>query len=271
VDGFKSADAYLRFARKVKTSNRHVRDAEDLEFLSTLLAQGEIDRKRVLPKGNILWRAQLGFAWEPIWDGEKYIDDCAEGPFPPERMKPLRDQARAGRANPQGIPCLYVSNRKETALSEVRPWLRSLISIAQFKTMRKLTIVDFSSDERPRRRNYVIPPEEWNKAVWYAIDQAFRKPVTAEADFPSDYAPTQVIAEFFKAHGFDGIAYQSAFQDGSGQGHNVALFDPDAAELINCGLEEVREINFKFEQAANPYFVRPKEDASRNATPESNG
>lgn len=248
---FKSADAYREFAQKVKATNRHIRDGDDLEFLATLLGQAEHGRKRTAPKGTVLWRAQLGFDWELDHDTDEYI----ESPLPPERMKPLRDRAREGRANPQGIPCLYLSTRKETALSEVRPWLRSLISIGQFKTVRELTIVDFSSDERPRRHNWVFPPEEWDKAVWYAIDRAFRKPVTPEADLPSDYFPTQVIAEFFKAHGFNGIAYQSAFQSKSGKGHNVALFDPDAAELINCGLEEAREINFTFEPVANPYYL----------------
>ncbi|MGA7761216.1 MAG: RES family NAD+ phosphorylase [Candidatus Binataceae bacterium] len=226
------------------------------------MAQAEVGRKVTFRKGDALWRAQLGFELEPIWDGEKYIDDCVEGPFPPERMKPLRDRAREGRANPHGIPYLYLSSRKETALSEVRPWLRSLISIALFQPVRELTLVDFSTDERLRRRIGGLPPEEWDKAVWYAIDQAFRKPVTRENDFPSDYAPTQVIAEFFKAHGFDGIAYQSAFQSKSGDGHNVALFDPDVAELVNCGLERVKEINFTFEQAANTYYsVEPKKNA----------
>jgi len=261
VATFKSANAYHQFSRKIKTTNRHIRDADDLEFLATLLAQAEHDRKTTIPKGIFLWRAQLGFDQEPIWDGEKYVDDWVEGALPPDRMKPLRDRAREGRANPQGIPCLYLSTRKETALSEVRPWLRSLISIAQFET-----IVDFSTDERPRRRsNYSLPPEEWDKAVWYEIDQAFRKPVTPEGDLPSDYAPTQAIAEFFKAHGFDGIAYQSAFQSKSRKGHNVALFDLDAAHLIGCGLQKVEEIKFRFEQAGNSYSVERKNDAPLRA------
>src|SRR5215469_1840052 len=258
MPAFKSANAYYRFARKVKTASRYTRDHEDLDFLTTLLAQAETDRKVTLNKGRILWRAQLGFNWEPYWDGEKYNSDVMiEGPFPGERMKPLRDKAREGRANPQGLPCLYLSNRKETALTEVRPWLHSLISIAQFRTTRELVVVDMSSDDRPQRsRDFSIPPEERDKAVWYSVDQAFRKPVTVEGDVPSEYAPTQVIAEFFKVHGFDGIAYQSAFQDEKGNGHNLALFDLDAAELINCGLEEVTVVNFSFKQAANPYYVR---------------
>lgn len=267
MSGFRSASAYRLFAQKVRTASRFVRDAEDQEFLETLLRQVEADRKTTIRKGAVLWRAQLGFAWEPIWDGEKYIDDCIEGPFSPERMKPLRDRAREGRANPQGIPYLYLSTRKETALTEVRPWLHSLISIAQFKTARELVIADFSTDERPRRIEYAIPPEEWDKAVWYAIDQAFRRPIQLELDTPSEYAPTQVIAEFFKGHGYDGIAYQSAFQSADGKGHNLVLFDLDAAELFNCCLEEVTVVNFSFTQVSNHYFVRPKTAPSDNNKP----
>ena len=138
VPGFKSARAYRQFAKKVMTVSRFVRDTEDQEFLETLLGQVGPDRKYVIRKGRILWRAQLGFEWEPIWNGEECLDDCFEGPFPPEPMKPLRNRACEGRANPRGIPYLYLSNRKETALTEVRPWLTSLISIAQFKTVRDL-------------------------------------------------------------------------------------------------------------------------------------
>jgi hypothetical protein len=134
----------------------------------------------------------------------------------------------------------------------VRPWLGALISIAQFRSLRELVIVDTSSEEPPRRGIKIpIPPEEWDKAVWDDIDKAFRQPV-ARDDELSEYAPTQVIAEFFKAQEFDGIAYQSAF----GGGHNVVLFDLAAAELVNCGLEKVRAVNFDFATAANPYFKK---------------
>jgi len=99
----------------------------------------------------------------------------AECPVPPERMKPRKDKAREARANPKGISYLYLSNRREIALSEVRPWLGSLISIGQFEAVRDLTIVDLSTDKPPRKITvpFVIPPEQWDQAVWYSIDQAF--------------------------------------------------------------------------------------------------
>ena len=172
--------------------------------------------------------------------------------FPPERMKPLRDRALEGRANPKGISYLYVSDNKETALSEVRPWLGSLISLAQFKILRNLTIVHCWTEDRPRRIFFKgIPPEEWDKVVWFDVDRAFSTPVTA-SDQLAEYVPTQIIAELYKVHGFDGIAYRSAF----GRGHNFVLFDIDCVDLINCSLYEVKDISFQFHEAANPYFIK---------------
>ena len=68
--------------------------------------------------------------------------------------------------------------------------------------------------------------EERTLAVWRDIDRAFSEPVT-DSDDHADYATTQLIAELFRKNGFDGIAYRSAL----GQGHNVALFDLNAADV----------------------------------------
>jgi hypothetical protein len=63
--------------------------------------------------------------------------------------------------------------------------------------------------------------------------------------------PTQILAEVFRAHGFDGIVYRSLL----GEGLNVALFDCKAAELINCCLYETQTVHFGFDQAGNRYFI----------------
>ena len=83
-------------------------------------------------------------------------------------------------------------------------------------------------------------PERREKSVWDDIDRAFAKPVERNDDL-ADYAPTQIIAELFKAEGFDGIAYRSAL----GTGYNVALFDIDTAKLKNRSLSEVKSVQFK--------------------------
>jgi hypothetical protein len=167
-------------------------------------------------------------------------------------MKPLRDRAVEGRVNPKGIPYLYLSTSRETALAEVRPWIGSLISVGLFQNRRKLKIVNCTTDD-----NHIVylegepSPEEREKAVWADIDRAFAKPVTPVDDV-ADYVPTQIIAEVFKTNGFDGLAYRSSL----GPGHNVALFDLDVTDLVRCFVFKVKGISFEFDQAANPYLMR---------------
>lgn len=70
------------------------------------------------------------------------------------------------------------------------------------------------------------------------------------------YAPTQIIAELFKKNGFDGVAYKSMLADG----YNVALFDPQVTEMLNCFLYEARKVTFEFHEVANPYFLRKRSE-----------
>ncbi len=249
MPAFKSASAYWRFSREVTQSTRYVRGGEANDFLDTLLHEAG-DRSEVLPAGAIFWRAQLGHDWEPVREGEEVVAEVP-GPFPPDRMKPLRDRAREGRANPKGIPYLYISTRRDTALAEVRPWLGSLISVAQFRVHRELRIVNCTEDTK--RKHFIggTPHDYWDTAVWCDIDAAFSRPVTSTEDH-SDYVPTQIIAELFKVNGFDGVAYRSAL----GDGHNIVLFDLDVAVLLNCSLYELKTLGFDFRQVANAYSVR---------------
>ena len=62
-------------------------------------------------------------------------------------------------------------------MSEVRPWLGSSVSLAQFKVLRDLTIVNCFTDEKARFFIYSgVPREDWDKSVWQEIDEAFARP-----------------------------------------------------------------------------------------------
>jgi RES domain-containing protein len=133
-------------------------------------------------------------------------------------MKPLPLSAYEGRANPKGIPCLYLATTGETAMSEVRPWLGALVSVATFEVVRPLSVVDcsvlhdqyFNLAFLERRLLEPIPPEKVDQVVWAAIDGAFAEPVT-RTDDTADYAATQTIAELFRSEGYDGVVYKSVF------------------------------------------------------------
>jgi hypothetical protein len=243
---FKSWQSYAEFSRVTTYRTRYVHHPEVEEFLHTIR---ESCKKRIetIPAERVWWRAQLGHAYRPMYEEGKYLYD-EPAPYPAERMKPLRDRAVEGRANPKGIPYLYLATKRETALAEVRPWIGSLISVGGFEILRELRIVNCSSDDHNIAYLEEPSPDLREKAVWVAIDRAFSRPVDTVDDVAA-YMPTQILAELFKAEGYDGIGYRSSL----GSGHNVALFDLDVANLVICLLFEVKDISFKFEQLPYSY------------------
>lgn len=250
MNEFKSWQSYRVFQRAVKGKNRYFRDEDTEQFLKTVLSTNE-NRKLDLPKERYLWRAQLGHGWQPMHQDDEYVADIP-APFPPNRMKPLIHETAEGRANPKGIPYLYLATTKETAMAEVRPWLGSKISVGQFRTEKNMVLINCSVNHKGLLLYLEEPDaEEKEQAVWADIDKAFSEPITVN-DRIADYVPTQIIAEFFKNEGFDGIFYKSML----GEGYNAALFEIDSATLVNCNLFEANSLSFDFQQAANPYVVR---------------
>jgi len=259
---FKTVRAYWQFQRAVRRVNRYLRTKDEDAFLKTVLATS-VSRHTIIQRDKILWRSQLGHDWEAIKkDGEVVAEvPC---PYPPKRMLPLSDSASEGRANPKGIPYVYLATDRDTALAEVRPWVGSLISVGAFKAVRDQKVVNCAVHKQPNTQIYwkEPPPAEREVAVWRDIDRAFSEPVTAN-DKIADYVPTQIIAELFKVAGFDGVAYNSTFGDGV----NVTLFDLDAVELLSCSLYKAKSLKFEFKEAASTYYVqkRNKKDGTNES------
>ena len=244
ITEFESSDDYWKFDQFIKNKSRFVLDNQQRRFVDVVLATSR-NRSIQLPNGRLLWRAHLGHTtWRtvPTEQGESYeIPEPALTKF----MTPWKDRAFEGRVNPKGIPCLYLAKEKDTAMTEVRPWIGSYVTVAQFKVVRDLKLVDCRGDLDPPKiyfcRKTEEDAEERERNVWFHINQAFSTPVTRTDDV-ADYAPTQVLAEAFKSNGFDGIAYGSKF----GKGLNIALFDLSAAEIVRTQLYQVEEVNLKF-------------------------
>lgn len=246
---FQSYQSYHQFQRAVRRKNRYIYDSDVKDFFQTVLETSKSKIEEV-EEGSILWRAQIGHDWEPYYEENEHIDDvpCV---FKAERMKPLQDSASEGRANPKGIPYLYLSTHMNTAMAEVRPWIGSYISLAQFKLLKGVRLINCTSEDEGTFLYFKEPaPEKRELAVWKDIDKAFSRPITSN-ETTADYVPTQIIAELFNNNGFDGIAYQSSL----GEGHNITLFDLDAADLINCTLYEAKKVSFDFTPMNNTHFI----------------
>lgn len=246
---FKSYRSYQIFEWKAKRGNRFIHDSETLAFLKAVYTTSK-EREMSVLKNNVLWRAQLGNDWRDVKVDDDYVEEPC--PFEKKRMKPLLNMSTEGRINPKGISYLYIASDKETAMSEVRPWLNSYISVGQFIILKDLRLIDCSFNFKKDFRIYPFnepTPKKRKEAVWLDIDNAFSKPVNP-SDNIADYVPTQILSEFLKTKGYDGIVYKSTL----GEGYNVVLFDINTAELINCFLYKTKHVSFDFEKEPNQYF-----------------
>ncbi len=114
-----TSPSYRQFAYRVRRETRFIRTADDEDFLHEVLRTSK-SRIKTLPAETGLWRAQLGHVWEPFYHDDQYIND-APAAYPPDRMKPIHRRATEGRANPKGIPVLYLSTHPKIAMSAARP------------------------------------------------------------------------------------------------------------------------------------------------------
>jgi len=251
---FASWRSFMEFKSEVSTRRRFMPSDESRAFLDTLAATAK-DRVRRLAAEKRLYRAQVAHH-----DVEEPEVGPIAGPALPWRMMPRSDAASDGRANPEGIPRLYMADNRHTALAEVRPWIGSLVSIAVLETSRDLAIVDcrVEGDERfPfKLLDRVATPEEAEEEVWRQVSRAFREPVT-RGDDRAGYAATQIIAELFERQGYDGVAYGSGFGKDT---TNFALFDVTVAKPIYCEIQEVRDVRFEFTETGRPYYVQQDEE-----------
>ena len=153
-----------------------------------------------------------------------------ELPFAIEEMgPPPRKSSSHGRANPAGIPYLYLASTPETAISEIRPHTGELACVAGFSTPEDLKLVDLRN---PRKMVSPFLLADGDEICRMRNDLPFLERLGFELPRPVmpqsaaiDYTPSQYLCEFIKHRKFDGVLYRSSVSEGI----NLALFDPTAA------------------------------------------
>jgi hypothetical protein len=272
---FASWDSYERFARRVRHERRYVLTPEEAAFLATVRATNR-GRDVTLPAGMVLFRAQRGIDWHISTDEDGNVRGEEPSGYGAARMRPRPNQATEGRANPAGIPVLYLGTTEQTVISEVRPWVGASLSVAQFKLLRALKAIDLSHGHGKSSFSEVgfghllagtpISAEIKERAVWIDIDNAFSCPVTVSDD-AADYVPTQILAELFRDIGYEAVVYKSQFGE---KGYNIVLFNPADADVINCAPYEVTGIDVTFKEIGNRWFASKhlKSSKSTDAEPD---
>lgn len=115
---------------EIKYTNRFfVKNILDFDEFKKLLRPFE----RIYKKGKLFYRAR---------NCDKDGLDIANMGKPPVRL------ATAGRANPQGISYLYLSNDIKTTMYEVRATLYDYVTVAEFELNQEITIVSLRNTKK---------------------------------------------------------------------------------------------------------------------------
>lgn len=180
-----------------------------------------------LPAGRVFYRARL----------ER--DQALTRPRDLEPPPP--DLATPGRANVAGERTLYVADRQETAVAEVRPALGDRLVFADLVLQREARVLALASVPNEEYEAFEqcggagpsavrLEPESWlveierRRSRW-SLGDRFARPIRPD-DTRRDYLLTQYIARVVRDMGLDGIAYPSAQLGAPSEGFNYLFFDP---------------------------------------------
>ena len=170
----------------------------------------------------------------PKWFRARIEEDgrCYE---PEEMGAPPKRIALHGRANPAGIPYLYLGSTAKTAVAEVRPHPGQIVCVAEFQIESELQLVDLREPRSLispfsfllRDEESVLPRLRGGDIKFLeSLGQDLAAPVIPTAA-AVDYTKSQYLCEFIKKCYYQGIIYKSSVSDGI----NLALFDPDKARV----------------------------------------
>ncbi|MCL2020444.1 MAG: RES family NAD+ phosphorylase [Oscillospiraceae bacterium] len=131
-----------------------------------------------------------------------------------ESDAPPKEIATAGRINPCKVPYLYVAENAHTAITEARPIIGQMVSVAKIKISRDLRLFDFCA----------ISPFDNNDTEVEHLLRMIAREFSMPNHKKEDYLPTQYVANLIKNNSFefDGIRYPSSLHEG---GVNIVLFN----------------------------------------------
>ncbi len=148
-----------------------------------------------------------------------------------EMGAPPADKSSPGRANPAGIPYLYLASDPRTAISEVRSHAGQYASVARFNISTGCRVLDLRD---PKKTITPFLLEDEQEILRLRGDIGFLERLGDELSRPVikdsaqiDYLPSQYLCEYAKHCGFDGVFFKSSV----GSGFNFALFDTDLAAI----------------------------------------
>lgn len=172
-----------------------------------------------------------------------------EADFLPAQLgPPPAELAKSGRANPDGIPYLYLSSDRETAIAEVRPSVGDKIAIAKVRPRVGFSIIDLADPRlsvSPLRLDldYI---EGFHRAMDFLSMLSRDLSSPAPPHRTNEYIATQYLCELIKSVGYKGVRYSSSL----GRGKNYAMYEVDCFDIDDeVEFVIVSEVNYDFVQS----------------------
>jgi hypothetical protein len=224
--------AWESFADDIKYHNRFfVNEKVDTELLESIFERLVLS----IPAGTDFFRARLSSALLP-----------AE-----EMGKPPATLTTAGRANPVGIPYLYLCNDLKTTLYETRIALHETVSVARFINTEPINMVSLKKIDSLGPFEILDKQFSLGEFITYRpylkkLESELSKPVRKQ-DVHLDYLPTQFLCEFFKSMGFEAVEYKSSMNP---SGSNLALFNDRKVRCEEVRFYQVNDLNYNWAELA---------------------
>lgn len=163
---------------------------------------------------------------------------------------PPLEKATPGRANPAGIPYLYLSKDLITTLYETRATYLDNLSIGNFRVKDgvSLSVIDVTGEQNSYRSPFIC--EDINtlvksKLLMRKISADLSKPLRRN-DSEIEYVPTQFICEYIKyIYGADGIMFKSSLYRG---GVNYVIFNHSKMECVSVVQHRINKVEVTSEE-----------------------
>ena len=216
--------SWEKFSNEIQTENRyHITNVIDLEKVKDILSNITKSYK----KDKVFYRSRLsnksGFPKNDMWN-------------------PPASKAKAGRANPEGISYLYLSNDIDTTVFEIRANLFDYVSVAEFKLKEEINVVNLRDSDEYDPMPFAEEENLEDFLIYLPfishLENELSKPVRRN-DNELDYISTQYLSEFIKSLGYDGVEYKSSLNP---EGYNIALFNSHKVEISNVFVNEITKI-----------------------------
>jgi hypothetical protein len=224
-------DKWHAFREELKHENRYfptlIPEKDHLRGLFELLTQPVLEQPRNL------FRARINNSTT-----QHTINDMG---------MPPKDRVSNGRANPKGVAYFYAASHEKTAISEVRPFVGAIVTVAEFEVLGPIGLVDLRNPRRTASPFAFLSGD--GDLVHLYRDMPFLTLLGNELSKPFgphvadlEYLPSQYLCEFIKHSRFDGVIYRSSLAEGD----NYAIFQEDKLKLRSISSHTVTAIDVAY-------------------------